>query len=169
VTQKSKFRIGGTFTAVARDVAGNIKWRDVAKNLVVDVGLQAVLDQLFATAPQFGTPYVGLMATTPVPADVDTISVHAGWTEFEDYSGLYRITYTDVRTAETVSNTAAPAVFTIDTNASVIGGAFIVFDGVDIGGASGTLLCAAAFSAGDRTLDDTDTLTITYELTAADA
>lgn len=166
--QKSNVRVGGRFTVTCRDAAGNLKWRDVAKNMVVDEGLDHLLDVLLVAGTPVSPWAIGLVSATPTIIAGDTAAVHAGWTEFVDYDELFRGVYVPVRTLETVSNSASPVVFTIDTNASSIGGAFIAEDPA-ISGLTGVLLCAAAFSAGNKGLDDNDTLTIQYDFSAADA
>lgn len=57
------------------------------------------------------------------------------------------------------------AVFTISSNSTTIGGAFVTTNNTK-GGSTGTLYGGGAFSAGDKTIDDNDTLTVTVTLTA---
>ena len=165
---KAGARLGGVFEVKCFDKNGKLKWEDDAKNIVVDVGLQHILDILFISGTSQLDPwYVGLTDGTPTVAAGDTMASHVGWVEVADYDEANRVTYVDVRSGETVTNTASKAVFTIDSDATTIGGAFLVSDNTK-SGSGGTLLCAAAFSGGDKEADDDDTLTVTYTFTAAD-
>ena len=111
--------------------------------------------------------YVGLINDTPTIAAADAMDSHAGWTEFTAYDEATRQEYTEVRSSQTLSNTAAPATFTISTNASVIAGAFLASSSTKTG-TTGTLMCAVAFTGGDKSADDGDTLQVTYTFAAAD-
>lgn len=163
----AKTKVGGRFkvTCIAPD--GTLKWEAVADNLVVNVGLQHLLDVLFAGSAQVDPWYVGITATAPSPAAGDTMASHAGWTEFASYDEANRQTFVDVRSSQTVSNTASKAAFTISADSSTIGGAFITSDNTK-SGSSGTLLCCAAFTGGDKAADDGDTLYVEYQFSAAD-
>ena len=162
-----KMTVGGVFHVDCRDSAGWLKWTATAPNLVTTAGLQHLLDVLFAGSTQVNPWYVGLTDGTPTVDAGDTVASHAGWAEVVAYDEATRQTYTDVRSSQTVSNAASKAVFTVSTNATTIGGAFLASDSTR-GGSTGTLLCAAAFTGGDKTADDGDTLSVTYTFTAAD-
>lgn len=56
------------------------------------------------------------------------------------------------------------AVFTISSNSTTIGGAFVTTNNTK-GGSTGTLYGGAAFTGGNKTLGNTDTLTVTVTLT----
>lgn len=160
---KSKMKIGGVFDVVCIDANGNEKWRDRTHNLVVTEALQHVLDILFTGATQVNPWYVGLTGTAPSPAAGDTLASHAGWTEISAYTGN-RQEYVDVRSSQTVTNSASKASFPI-TGTATVGGAFLASAA---SGTSGTLLCAAAFSGGDRSVISGDTVEVTYTFSAAD-
>jgi len=165
---KDGIKLRGHFNFKLFDPRGKLKWEVDENNLVVNVGLQHVLDILFVSATgQIDPWYVGLLDDSPVPAAGDTMGAHGGWTEFEDYAEGTRQTYVDVRAAQTVSNVASKAVFTIDQDASTIAGAFMTSDNVK-GAGDGTLLCAVAFSGGDKSADENDILEVTYTMTALD-
>ena len=66
----------------------------------------------------------------------------------------------DVRSNQTVTNSPSPAAFSVNGSATV-GGAFITSSNTK-SGTSGTLLCAAAFTGGNRTVADGDTINVTY-------
>jgi len=155
------------FHIVARDPQGNIKWTDEFDNLVVNAGLDDSLDKHLKGSSYTAAWYVGLTDGTPSVAAGDTMASHAGWTEVTAYDEANRQTLTlGSVSGQSVDNSASKAVFTVSTNDTTIGGAFITTDDTK-GGSSGTLYGGGAFSAGDKTLDDDDTLTITVTLTAA--
>lgn len=158
------------YHVVARDPHGGVKWEDDFDNLVVTAGLNDSLDKHLKGSSYTAAWYVGLADGTPSFAAGDTMDgAHAGWTEVTAYDEAVRQTLTlGAVAAGSVNNSAAPAVFTIDANATVIGGAFIVSDDTK-GGAVGVLYGGGAFTAGDKSLDDDDTLTVTVTLTAAAA
>ena len=166
---KSGIRLKGHFNFKLWDSTHKkLKWEVNEDNLVVNVGLQHILDILFVSATSQIDPwYVGLLDDSPTPAAGDTMGAHGGWTEFQTYSEGTRQTYVDVRAAQTVSNTASKAVFTISGDTQIIAGAFITSDNTK-GGGGGTLLCAVAFSGGDKSADTNDILEVTYTLTAID-
>lgn len=113
--------------------------------------------------------YAGLTDGTPTAAAGDTMSSHAGWVEVTAYDEAARQTLTlGSVSAGSVDNSASKAVFTISANATIVGGAFIVSNSTK-GGTTGVLYGIGAFSGGDRTLADGDTITITITATAAAA
>ena len=164
---RSGVRVGGVFTVECYGPDGVLKWRDTAKNLVVNVGLQHILDAIFSAATQVTVWYVGLTAATPSPAAADTMGSHAGWTLFTAFDEAALPAWVEVRTNQSMDNSASKAAFTISTNSSSIGGAFLCsLSGK--AGTTGTLMCAAAFTGGNKAADDNDTLQVTYTFSAAD-
>lgn len=146
---------------------GKRMWKSRITNKVVNVGLQSMLDASFSAGAQVSPWYLGLTATAPTFAAGDTMAgAHAGWTEFVNYDEATRQEYVEVRTNQTESNTVSKAVFTISTNGSVIGGAFLVSVATK-GGATGTLLCGGAFDDGDKPANDGYVLQVTYAFTLA--
>lgn len=160
---RQKVKFGGFFTieCVRR---GQILWRDTAFNLVCNVGLQHILDVTFCSGSQVTTWYVGLAGSSPSPAAGDTLASHGGWTEFTNLSSA-RISWGMTRSSQTVSNSSALS-FTINADTQTVGGAFVCSAA---SGTSGTLVCAAAFSGGNKSgLMTNDVLNVTYSFTAAD-
>jgi hypothetical protein len=121
---------------------------------------------------QITTWYLGLYGAgaSNTPAAGDTMASHAGWTEVTAYSNANRVTATLV-TATTanpsvVTNTASPAVFNIN-GTTTVGGAFLTSENTK-GGTTGTLFSAADFgSPGDRSVVNSDTLSVTYTFSLA--
>jgi hypothetical protein len=157
---------GGVFSIECRDKDGNLKWKDESHNLVVNVGLQDMNTKYFKGSSYTAAWYLGLIqgpgSGTTIAAG-DTLASHAGWTESTAYSGNRKaVTFGTATTADpsVISNSASPAVFSINATAT-IAGAFLA--SVD-SGTSGVLFSAADFqSPGDRSVVDGDTLNITYQ------
>ena len=150
-----------------RDKFGNLKWIDEIDNLVVTAGLNDSLDKHLKGSTYTAAWYVGLTDGTPTVAAGDTMASHAGWTEVVAYDEAVRqaLTLGSVA-AGSVDNSASKAVFTCSTDATTIGGAFIASVSTKEG-ATGVLYGAGAFTGGDKTIGDGDTLTITVTCTAA--
>lgn len=159
----------GRWQITCRDKHGNIKWTDHIDNLVTNAGLNYLLDAGLSGGTQVTTWYVGLTDGTPTAAAGDTMASHDGWTEVEAYDEATRVAWMDGGVSnQSVSNSGSPAEFTISTNSTTVGGAFLVSNSTK-GGTTGTLYAVGAFSAGDKSLDDDDVLTVTATFTAAAA
>lgn len=155
------------YVVECRDKFGNLKWTDEFDNLVVNAGLDDALDKHFKGSSYTAAWYVGLTDGTPTFAAGDTMASHAGWTEVTAYDEAARQTLTlGSVSGQSVDNSASKAQFTISTNSTVIGGCFVATDSTK-GGSSGTLYGGGAFSAGDKTLDDGDTLSVQVTLSAS--
>lgn len=162
-------RFKGRWAITCRDKHGNVKWADVIENLVTDAGLNHLLDVALSAASQVTSWYVGLTDGTPTAAAGDTMASHDGWTEVTAYDESTREAWTDGGVSnKSVSNSGSPAEFTISTNGTTVGGAFLVSNSTK-GGSTGTLYAVGAFSAGDKSLDDGDSLTVTATFTSAAA
>jgi len=155
-------KIGGVFGAECYDRNGNKKWDDVAKNLVVNQGLNHTLDVVFHGTAAVATWYVGLKKTG-TPATADTLASHASWTEATGYTGV-RKAYTEATASgKSITNSANKASFAIGASAT-IAGAFVCSV---TSGTGGTLWCAANFTT-PRAVESGDTLEVTYTISAAD-
>lgn len=149
------------------DKSGKLKWIDYIENLVVNEGLDDVLDKYLKGSAYTAAHYVGLADGTPSFAAGDTMASHAGWTEVTAYDEANRVTPTwGAVSGQSVDNSASKAVFTVSSNGTTIGGAFLSTNNTK-GGSTGTLYGGGAFSAGDKSLDDDDVLNVTVTATAA--
>lgn len=163
-------RIGGVFR-VDHIRGGEVIHSMVSPNIVVNEGLNYILDVALSAAAQNSTFYVGIFSNNYAPQATDTMSTFAGvgvaneiTTEVTE---TVRPTWTDAGAAsQVVSNTASPAVFTANTTVSAYG-AFLSSDNV-MDGTVGILVAASKFPA-VRDLINTDTLNVTYTLNIADA
>lgn len=158
---------GVRYHVVARNPQGDVKWIDEFNNLVVDAGLDDSLDKHLKGSTYTAAWYVGLTDGTPTPAAGDTMSSHAGWTEVTAYDEATRESLVlGTVSSKSVDNSASPAQFTISANGTTVGGCFICSVSTK-GDNTGILYGVGAFTAGDKTLDDNDTLDVTVTFTAA--
>lgn len=159
---------GGVFSVKCYDSEGNLKWEHEEHNLVVNVGLQDMNAKYFSGSTYTAAWYLGLWgaAASNSPAAGDTMSSHAGWTEFTNYSQSTRpqVTFGTATTANpsVISNSASPATFTISGGGGTVGGAFLTSNNTK-SGTTGILFSGSDFtSPGDRATVAGDTLTVTY-------
>lgn len=157
--------VKGRWEVECRGPDGKLKWRDHIDNLVVNAGLNYLLSIGLAAGSQITSWYVGLMSGTPTPAAGDTLASHSGWTEISDYSGSRKAWTPGSVTSQSVDNSGSPAEFDINGSATV-GGAFLASAA---SGTSGTLYAAGAFSGGNKSVGNGDTLTVTSTFTQAAA
>ena len=146
---------------------GMIRWNEDWQNIVVNAGLDYLLDIGLSGGTQITAWYLGLVnGATPTFAAGDTMASHAGWVENQDYDEANRATWTDGGVSgQSVDNSASVAQFTM--NASVtIGGAFLTSDNTK-GGVTGTLYAEGHFAT-DRSVIDNDVLEVTATFTSAD-
>ena len=140
---------------------------DEFDNIVVNEGRDHLLDVTLSGATQDTTWFVGLTDGTPTVAAADTQDSHAGWVEVTAYSEANRIAWVDGGvSAQSVDNSGTPASFSIN-GSTTVGGAFLVGDNTK-GSASpavNVLYAAGAFSGGDRSLQNLDTIDVTATMT----
>lgn len=136
--------------------------------LITNVGLDHVLDTQFTGSAQVGTWYLGLIDDSGFTAiaAADTMASHAGWTELTTYDEATRVEWDEDATAGQVIANTTLARFTMNA-VDIITGAFLTSVNVK-GGATGVLFSAAQFDEGNRAVVATDTLDITYSLSASD-
>lgn len=158
----------GRWRVRCRDRIGRVKWEDEITNLVTNAGEDYMLTAGLDGGTQITSWFVGLTDGTPTVAEGDTAASHAGWTEVTAYDEAARQGWTGgTVSGQSVDNSASPATFTINASTTV-GGAFLISDNTK-GGTTGTLYAAGAFSGGDRSLADDDSLEVTATFTAGGA
>lgn len=161
---KNAFKLTGEYKMECFDKNGILKWTDKYKNLVVNEGLQHILDTEFSGGTPVTTWYLGLTDGTPTVNAADTLASHAGWVEETGYTGN-RQAWVEVRSGQSMTNSASVAVFPI-TGTATIGGGFLCSVATTT---TGVLMSAAALSGGDRAVANGDTVNLTYTLSASDA
>ena len=156
--------VTGAYTVECFDAAGNLKWSEQIKNLVVTVGKNAMLDEFFAGTNYSAAWYLGLVdgASSPTYNAADTMVTHAGWSEFTAYSNATRPSPT-WNAASSGSKATNATSFNINGTGTVAG-AFMTTSNV-ISGTAGTLYSAGNFSGGSRSVASGDTLNVTYTAT----
>jgi len=162
-----KMSASGRFHVLCYDENGNLKWEESNNNLVVNTGIQYMAGTALTSVAQVTIWNIGLVTgpgSGTTYAAGDTMSSHAGWTEFTGYSQATRVavTFATATTANpsVVTNSASVAVFSINAGGTVAG-AFLT-SGSAKSGTSGTLFSGSDFTGGDRTVVNGDTLNVTY-------
>tara|TARA_R110000851_G_scaffold333273_1_gene511831 strand:- start:1237 stop:1746 length:510 start_codon:yes stop_codon:yes gene_type:complete len=145
------------------DKHGKLKWVEENHNLVVNVGLDDVLEKYFKGSAYTASHFVGLTDGNPTIAASDTMASHVGWVEVSGYSEANRQALTLGSVAsQSVGNSASKASFSINATVT-IGGGFVV-DNSTKSGSTGILYGVAAFAGGDRSAINSDTLNVTVTL-----
>jgi hypothetical protein len=149
-----------------RNEHGELLWVEDIHNLVVNEGLDDILDKYFKGSSYTAAWYVGLKGSGTI-AVADTMASHAGWLEDTTYSNANRPTLTLGNVSgQSVDNSASKATFNINGTATLDGG-FICTDNTK-GGSIGILYGAADFASPHSVLTGY-TLTLTATLTSAAA
>lgn len=160
-------RLENVYTAWAVDPVGRILWQDWIVNLVVNAGLDDSLDKHLKGSAYTAAWYMLLTDGTPTVAAADTMASHAGWVEVTAYTEANRPTITwGTVSGQSVDNSGAVAVFSVNAPATTIGGAGVTSNNTK-GGSTGILYGAGAFTGGDKVLGSGDTLNATVTATAA--
>lgn len=157
---KQGISISGEF---AHDVNGLDAQR--AGNLIVDEGLQLLLDTNFNSASAITAWFVFLYSGNVSPVNTWTAAnVTANSTEFTNYTQSTRVAWTSNGAASigpnSVSNSSSTAQFTINTGGGTVWGAGLVSASAK-SATTGKLNSAAKFAA-SRTLLAADNLNIGY-------
>ena len=137
----------------------------VWENIVVNVGLDHLLDVTLSGGSQDTTWFVGLKDTgTPVAAD--TMASHSSWATISPYSDGTDPAWADAGvSSQSVDNSASPAAFNINATDEIFG-AFLK-DNSTVDGATGILYAVGNF-ASSRNVENGDTLNVTATFTMAD-
>ena len=159
---------GGVFTVTCVGADGQTKWEDTFHNLVVNEGLQDMNSKYFSGVGYSAAWFLGLVegpGAGNTYAAADTLASHAGWTELvpgTDYTGNRKaVTFGTATTADpsVIANTASPSSFAMLVNGTVVAGALLASVN---SGTSGVLFSVGSFTGGDKTVDNGDTLNVTY-------
>lgn len=169
IEQPSNLKAGGVFKYQhTRNGIIIDEWED--PNIIPDEGIMKIIGSSLAGQSAISTWYIGLYKNnyTPIAANVMSTFPGAGVANevTTEYSEVARQPWTyGVPAANSVTNAASPAVFTFTPASTVVFGAFMSSSSVK-GGTTGTLLAATKFPA-SRTLLTTDSLTVTYTISAS--
>ena len=159
---------GGVFTVECVGPDGQVKWTEKFHNLVVNEGLQDMNSKYFTGSGYVAAWYLGLVegpGSGNTYAAGDTLASHAGWTELAPttaYTGNRKlVTFGTATTADpsVISNSGSPASFSMLVNGTSVAGALLASVNA---GTSGILFSVGNFTGGDKTVDNGDTLNVTY-------
>jgi hypothetical protein len=173
--------IAGTYQIECRDAEGNIKWVDEFPNLVNAIGKQLMLDTLLkGSSYTVVGPFLGLIsgASPTFGTGSDTMTSHAGWTEFTNYTvggsavrgtAVFASATSSGSTPSNVTTSSATAItYTITGAGGTVGGCFLTTGTGAVstqGSTAGTLYSAGAFSTA-KVVTVGDTVSVTYSTTA---
>lgn len=132
------------------------------RNAAVTVGLNYLLDAGFRNQTVITAWYIGLIDNSGFTAlsSSDTMSSHAGWSEFTGFSNVTRPAWTIANAAASGSLASSSATsFTINANGTVRG-MFLTSDST-ISGTTGTLWATATESSG-RAVTNGQSLEVFY-------
>lgn len=136
-------------------------------NLVVDEGLNALLDIMFHGSTQVTTWYLGVFEGNYTPvAGINAAGIASASTETNAaYDETTRPAFVEAAASSKVTtNAASRATFTFNATKTIYG-AFLISDNTK-GGTSGTLFSAARFGTSKAVVSG-DQLLLTYTFTAS--
>lgn len=161
-------KTGGVFTfELVRGGKVIDTWQ--SKNLVVDQGLNSLLDVYLHGSTQLTSWYIGLFEGNYTPVATDTAAnIKANSTECTAYNEAARVAWVEAAASgKSITNSANKATFTMNATKTIYG-AFLVSDATLSPGTAGTLFAASRFSV-SRSVVANDQLLVTYTVTAASA
>lgn len=136
-------------------------------NDITNQGKNSLFEIMFHDGTQIANSswFIGLISNSGYSAlaAADTMSSHAGWTEFTGYSQGTRVAWGAGAAASQSITNASPATFDI-TSSGTVKGIFVVSNSTK-GGTTGTLWSTALFSA-DVPVANGDQLRVTYTVSA---
>ena len=159
---EQKAKLAGRYLVEHRDIDENLKALHRFPNGIVDEGMDHILDTQFHGTSQVTTWYIGLIDNSgfSTVSDSDTLSSHAGWSEFTSYTEANRVTWVeDAASSRSISNSTT-ADYSINASGNLYG-IFVSSNNVKSTGNTGTLWSTAAFSSVVATANG-DTLKVTY-------
>ena len=171
--------IAGYYNVTCNDAQGNLKWEESFPNLVNAIGKQLLLDTLLkGSSYTVVGPFLGLINSSPTFLAADTMTSHAGWTEFTNYTVggsavrgtavFASATSSGLSPANITSSAAASITYTITGAGGTVAGCFLVTGSGAVSTQSstaGTLYSAGAFAVPKITTIG-DTVSVLYTTTA---
>lgn len=166
--EKRRAPLPAQFVEWVRDLAAiplEQKWSAGFANLITTAGKNDLWDKYLAGSSYTAAWYLGLVDNAGFSAYAagDTMSSHAGWAESTAYSNSTRVAVS-WNAASSGSKASTASAFTINATAT-LDGAFLT-TGSAKGGTTGVLFSAGAFTGGDRSVANGDTLNVTYTASA---
>ena len=137
------------------------------KNLIVNQGLDYLVNSAFGLVQQIPTWYLAPFTSNYTPVGTDTAaSIPGNAGEATTYTSPTRLPFTPVEVNQQATNAAAPCTFTFNAKTNVYGAFLISSPGQ--GSTAGTLMAAAQF-ASLKSPDPNDELVLTYTFGLASA
>lgn len=135
-------------------------------NLVVNEGLNAMLDTQFHAGTQVSTWYIGVFEGNYTPvATVTGATIASAATESTAYVSTTRPVYNEAAAAsQSITNSASRASFVFNATKTIYG-AFLISDATKAG-SSGVLFSAARFTNA-KSVESGDELLLTYTFNAS--
>lgn len=154
----------GTYHVQCIGADGKEKWSEVIENLVTTVGKNHILDTYFSGSAYTPSIVVGLKGAGSAIIG-DTQASHAGWLEVGGtnspaYTGSRKIPTWNAASGASKSTTPVSFIF---SSSGTVAGIFL-----NNGGSStkddttGILYSAGDFTSGSKTVDNGDTINVTY-------
>jgi hypothetical protein len=165
-------KFSATWDFVCCDKEGRGKWREVVKNLVVNEGLDAILNIMFHGSTQITTWYIALFESDSAPAEGNTYA-SPGVTETTAYDESTRPAFNEAAASSaSITNSANKATFTFNDTKTIYGGMLVgggtgaTTKGNTDGG--GTTFCQSRLdTAKSVSSEDVLSVTVTIESSAA--
>ena len=140
----------------------------VAPNVMTDQGINHMFDVLMGVGTKTATWYFVPFLGTGTPSTALTAAnFDATLTEFTNYASTPRATYVEAAGSKSMTNSASPALLTINADTQTVWGAGLSSVSTK-SSASGFILCAFKFAAARSGLMTDDVLGLIYTLSAAD-
>ena len=158
-------KIEGWWHYVAKSPDGRVLWVDDSKNIIVNEGLNHMLDVTLHNVAASTTWYIGFHNGTETYAATDTLASKA-WTEWETYTPGTRPEWTEgAASSQSITNGTAVTI-TSSGDSQSVKGAFLA-DGSTKGATSDILFNVDQFSGGNKTLNTSETLDTTVTISAS--
>lgn len=165
---KAHLNLSGAFSHNVFHANGTEEGWITDPNIVVNEGLNHILDVIFHGTTQVNPWYIGIFEGdyTPV-AGVTAATITSASTESTAYDEATRVEYNEAAaSSQSITNSANSADFTINATKTIYG-AFIASASAK-SATTGTLAAASRFST-SRSVVATDVLSVIYQFDAADA
>lgn len=163
----SKLLVGGVFHGqIVR--AGKVIEEFEDHNLVVNEGLNSLLEVYFRSSTQITSWFLGLFEGNYTPvAGVTAATITSASTECVAYSQTTRQGFSPAAaSSQSITNSASRATFTFNATKTIYG-AFLVSNSTK-SATTGTLFSAARFASA-KSVESGDELLLTYSFSAASA
>ncbi len=146
----------------------NLKWEVETHNLITNEGLDHALNVILNVDTQIDPWYVLLFNTNTTPLATFTYATPV-FTESANYDEVTRQAYVEAAaSSQSITNSANRAVLTMNATETIYGAALVSDSTKDDQVAAGAILFCAALFSNAKSVNDDDTLEVTYTVGAAD-